>query len=221
MISERLLTIARCPDCGGRLAGAGGRRRRRAQAAGGRSPCRPATSTCGRRPPSTSRRAISTRRCTSTRGTSASRRRCWPRACATTCCATFLRPGPGDLVIDLGCGSGRMLVWNQDSGACQVGVDVSPFFAHEALAGADLALGDLRRLPFADGAFTKGYALDVFEHLSRDGLAGVLREAVAGAGPGRAAVRLQPRAQELAPGARPAAHQPACRAAPPCRGAWT
>jgi SAM-dependent methyltransferase len=89
----------------------------------------------------------------------------------------FLRPGPGDVVIDLGCGSGRTLVWNRSARAYQVGVDVSPFFAQEALSGADLALGDLRKLPFADGAFTKGYALDVFEHLSRDGLAGLLREA--------------------------------------------
>jgi SAM-dependent methyltransferase len=37
-------------------------------------------------------------------------------------------------------------------------------------------LGDLRRLPFADGAFAKGYALDVFEHLSRAGLDEVLGE---------------------------------------------
>ena len=37
-------------------------------------------------------------------------------------------------------------------------------------------LGDLRRLPFADGAFGKGYALDVFEHLSREALAEVLAE---------------------------------------------
>jgi SAM-dependent methyltransferase len=89
---------------------------------------------------------------------------------------TFLRLGPADSVIDLGCGSGRTLVWNQAAGAYQVGVDVSPFFAREALAGADLALGDLRRLPFADGSFTKGYALDVFEHLSREGLVAVLAE---------------------------------------------
>ena len=41
----------------------------------------------------------------------------------------------------------------------------------------DLVLGDLRRLPFADGVFTKAYALDVFEHLSREALADVLREA--------------------------------------------
>jgi ubiquinone/menaquinone biosynthesis C-methylase UbiE len=89
----------------------------------------------------------------------------------------FLEPAPGDRVIDLGCGSGRVLVWNQDLGAYQVGIDVSPFFAHEARVGIDLALGDLRRLPFADATFNKAYALDVFEHLSRDGLRGMLREA--------------------------------------------
>jgi SAM-dependent methyltransferase len=44
------------------------------------------------------------------------------------------------------------------------------------LFGADLVLGDLRRLPFADGTFAKAYALDVVEHLSRDGLAAVLAE---------------------------------------------
>jgi SAM-dependent methyltransferase len=89
----------------------------------------------------------------------------------------FLPMGPDDRVIDLGCGSGRVLVWNCDCGAYQVGIDVSPFFADEARAGVDLALGDLRRLPFADGAFTRAYALDVLEHLSRDGVAEMLSEA--------------------------------------------
>lgn len=89
----------------------------------------------------------------------------------------FLKPGPGDRVIDLGCGSGRALVWNRARGAWQVGIDVSPFFAVEALESVDLALGDLRRLPFADGAFNKAYALDVFEHLSMEGLKAVLAEA--------------------------------------------
>jgi SAM-dependent methyltransferase len=89
----------------------------------------------------------------------------------------LLRPGTGDRVIDLGCGSGRVLAWNRDLGAYQVGLDVSPFFAVEARRDIDLALGDLRRLPFAEGAFTKAYALDVFEHLSREGLADVLQEA--------------------------------------------
>ncbi len=175
MISERLLTIARCPDCGGRLEGAPD-----AAACGG----------CGRafagaagyldlRP----REAFDeqTRYLDESLHADARHERVSLPLLASgvrnDMLREFLRPGPTDLVIDLGCGSGRSLVWNQDRGALQVGVDVSPFFAQEALAGANLALGDLRKLPFADGVFTKGYALDVFEHLSREGLAGVLREA--------------------------------------------
>ena len=96
----------------------------------------------------------------------------------------FLAPGPGDAVVDLGCGSGRTLVWNADRGAYQVGIDVSPYFAREAREGADLVLGDLRRLPFADGSFTKASALDVIEHVSREALADVLREAARVLAPG-------------------------------------
>ena len=88
----------------------------------------------------------------------------------------FLRPAPGDLIVDLGCGSGRSLVWNRGSGATMVGIDVAPYFAAQAIEGGDLVLGDLRRLPFANGAFFKGYALDVFEHLSREALDEVLGE---------------------------------------------
>jgi SAM-dependent methyltransferase len=82
----------------------------------------------------------------------------------------LLRPSPGDTIVDLGCGSGRSLVWNHGSGAAIVGIDVAPYFAREALERGDLVLGDLRRLPFADAAFGKSYALDVFEHLSREAL---------------------------------------------------
>ena len=88
----------------------------------------------------------------------------------------LLRPSPGDTIVDLGCGSGRSLVWNHGSGAAIVGIDVAPYFAREALERGDLVLGDLRRLPFADAAFGKSYALDVFEHLSREALAEVLAE---------------------------------------------
>jgi SAM-dependent methyltransferase len=98
----------------------------------------------------------------------------------------FLQLAPGDRVIDLGCGSGRSILWNAASGAAFTGVDVSPFFAHEARATADLALGDLRRLPFADGSFTKAYALDVLEHLSPDALDGMLAEAARVLAPGGA-----------------------------------
>jgi SAM-dependent methyltransferase len=89
----------------------------------------------------------------------------------------FLAPQASDVVIDLGCGSGRTLVWNRDWGATTVGVDIAPFFSADALSGIDLLLGDLRKLPFADGTFTRAYSLDVLEHLSIDALTAMLREA--------------------------------------------
>jgi SAM-dependent methyltransferase len=89
----------------------------------------------------------------------------------------FLKPAPGDYIVDLGCGSGRALVWNAPSGASMLGVDISPFFAQEAIARADLILGDLRRLPLRDGAFNKAWSLDVLEHLSPQAFQDVLTEA--------------------------------------------
>jgi len=96
----------------------------------------------------------------------------------------FLAPAAGDLVADLGCGSGRALLWNRDWQARAVGVDIAPFFATEARGQVDLLLGDLRRLPFADGTFSKAYSLDVLEHLSPDALRGMLGEAARVIAPG-------------------------------------
>ena len=89
----------------------------------------------------------------------------------------FLAPGPADLVADLGCGSARALLWNRDWGAPAVGIDIAPFFSAEARQEVDLLVGDLRRLPFADGTFTKAFSLDVLEHLSPEALRGMLAEA--------------------------------------------
>jgi SAM-dependent methyltransferase len=98
----------------------------------------------------------------------------------------FLELSPGDLVVDLGCGSGRALLWNRDTGATAVGIDISPFFSTEARQEVDLLLGDLRRLPFADATFTKAWSLDVLEHLSPDALRAMLREAARVLKPGGA-----------------------------------
>jgi SAM-dependent methyltransferase len=89
----------------------------------------------------------------------------------------FLKPAPGDRIIDLGCGSGRTLAWNAGSGAALTGIDIAPYFAEETIARADVLLGDLRRLPVADEAFGKAWSLDVLEHLSRPALVGMLQEA--------------------------------------------
>ena len=88
----------------------------------------------------------------------------------------FLRLAPGERVLDLGCGSGRTIVWNAGTGAAMTGIDISPFFSREALDGCDLLLGDLRRMPLNDEAFAKAWSLDVLEHLSPDALRDVLTE---------------------------------------------
>jgi SAM-dependent methyltransferase len=89
----------------------------------------------------------------------------------------FLNPSAADRVVDLGCGSGRTLLWNRDWGAAAVGVDIAPFFSADARREVDLLLADLRRLPFADATFTRAYSLDVLEHLSPEALRGMLAEA--------------------------------------------
>jgi SAM-dependent methyltransferase len=89
----------------------------------------------------------------------------------------FLALAPGDRAIDLGCGNGRALLWNAPSGAALSGIDISPYFAAEAVRVADLVLGDLRRLPLKDGVFNKGWSIDVLEHLSPRALQDVLAEA--------------------------------------------
>jgi SAM-dependent methyltransferase len=97
---------------------------------------------------------------------------------------SFLAPEAHDLVVDLGCGSGRALLWNRDWGSRSVGVDISPFFSSDARQSIDLLIGDLRRLPFADGTFTKAFSLDVLEHLSPQALREMLAEAARVLAPG-------------------------------------
>lgn len=89
----------------------------------------------------------------------------------------FLNPSPGDRLVDLGCGSGRALLWNRDWGAEAIGVDIAPFFSEDARREVPLLLGDLRRLPFGDSVFNRAYSLDVLEHLSPTALRGMLAEA--------------------------------------------
>lgn len=99
---------------------------------------------------------------------------------------TFLAMGPEDVVLDLGCGSGRFCVWSLDSGAHVVGIDTGTFFAREAKSSVDLVVGELRKLPFGDGTVTKAYTIDVLEHLSPDGLRVTLGEMARVLAPGGA-----------------------------------
>ena len=62
----------------------------------------------------------------------------------------------GQTVLDAGCGSGAFLRVAADHGAVVSGIDASEALlaiARERVPDADLALGDLQRLPYADDSF--------------------------------------------------------------------
>ena len=175
MTSARLLALVRCPDCGGQLAGA---------------PNQLTCSGCGRQYPSPAdyldlrpREQFSeqTKYLDEALHVDARHERVSPPLLGSRIrndmLRAFLAPQPGELVVDLGCGSGRALLWNRDFGAAMVGIDIAPFFSQDARRDIDLMLGDLRKLPFADHTFDKAWSLDVLEHLSPEALEGMLKEA--------------------------------------------
>jgi len=176
MISDALLSLVRCPDCHGVLAGAAGS-----------LVCRG----CGRPYHGSSRDYLDlrprvayseqTKYLDETLHADARHERVSPPLLGSKIrndmLRAFLAPEPHDLVVDLGCGSGRALLWNRDWGSRTVGIDISPFFSSDARQSIDLLIGDLRRLPFADGTFTKAFSLDVLEHLSPQALGEMLAEA--------------------------------------------
>jgi SAM-dependent methyltransferase len=184
MISERLLAIVRCPDCGGRLvpaqAGSHG-----VPAEAGNYRC----TGCGRTFHGTDYLDMrplrmfeeQTKYLDEALHADARHERVSEPLLGSRIrngmLRSFLAPKRGELVADLGCGSGRAILWNRDLGADVVGIDIAPFFSREARAQAGLMLGDLRTLPFADATFDKAWSLDVLEHLSPEALDGMLAEA--------------------------------------------
>jgi SAM-dependent methyltransferase len=89
----------------------------------------------------------------------------------------MLDPRPGETVLDLGCGAGRLALFAAGNGVRAAGIDVAPFFLPRAAREVDLVLGDLRRLPFRKAAFPCAFSLDVLEHLDEGGVRDVLVEA--------------------------------------------
>lgn len=97
--------------------------------------------------------------------------------------------GPGQAVLDVGCGSGVFLAMAARSGARIAGLDAS-----EALIGiararvphADLRVGDMSRLPFGDGVFDAVTGFNSFMFAPDPTAA--LREAARVARPGAAVV---------------------------------
>jgi SAM-dependent methyltransferase len=81
-----------------------------------------------------------------------------------------LRPGPGDLILDLGAGACWCSDWLGRLNLRSVAVDISLDMLrlgtsrrHEGLNVA--AVGDMERLPFADGVFDKAICLSALHHV--------------------------------------------------------
>lgn len=81
---------------------------------------------------------------------------------------------PDDQVLEIGFGPGQLIkrLASRITSGCVSGVDPSPVMLRQASARnrqairegrVELRLGDVARLPFADGTFTKAYALNSFQ----------------------------------------------------------
>jgi SAM-dependent methyltransferase len=188
MISERLLALVRCPDCRGALTADGPAPSRLTCAGCGRVFINPSPDFLDLRP--AARYDEQTKYLNEALHADARHERVSPPLLGSKIrndmLRAFLDPRPHDRVADLGCGSGRTLLWNRDWGAPAVGIDIAPFFSREARRDVDLLIGDLRQMPFADGTFTKAFSLDVLEHLSPEALRGMLAEASRVLAPGGA-----------------------------------
>jgi SAM-dependent methyltransferase len=93
--------------------------------------------------------------------------------------------GDGDVVLDVGCGSGVFLRLAADRGATVCGLDASPALleiARERVPDADLARGDLQQLPYSDDVFDAVAGFNAF--FFADDMVAALREAGRVAKPG-------------------------------------
>lgn len=97
-----------------------------------------------------------------------------------------LRIGPGIRLLDVGCGPGLFLKLAEQRGATVSGLDAaqpSIEIARERLPTADLVVGDMERLPFADRSFDVVTGFNAFQFATAPGraLAEAARVSVAGA----------------------------------------
>jgi SAM-dependent methyltransferase len=93
--------------------------------------------------------------------------------------------GAGDVVLDVGCGTGAFLRAAADHGAIACGLDAAPALlaiARDRVPEADICHGDLMHLPYVDDAFDAVTGFNAF--FFADDMVAALREAGRVAKPG-------------------------------------
>ena len=99
------------------------------------------------------------------------------KACELALIMELLEPGPGQFILDAGCGTGVFTLPILGAGARVVGLDLSlPMLARAAVkcgpATFSAVKGDMLRLPFRDGTFHKTVSITALEFIE-DGQAAV------------------------------------------------
>jgi ubiquinone/menaquinone biosynthesis C-methylase UbiE len=93
--------------------------------------------------------------------------------------ATVARLGPGELVLDLGCGPGQVGQYLADRGLRVVGLDLAPrmlVLASRRAGRAGFVCGDMRLLPFRDHSLAAVVAFYSVQHVRRVDLGPLLGE---------------------------------------------
>ena len=97
---------------------------------------------------------------------------------------TFLRPGKGERLLDIGCNWGRWTIAAARKGYRPLGMDPSldavlaaRRVSKQLGVDADFVVGDARFLPFADNSFDTVFSYGVFQHFSEENVKISLDEA--------------------------------------------
>jgi SAM-dependent methyltransferase len=78
-----------------------------------------------------------------------------------------LELGPGDSILDAGCGAGGFALAAAGRGAAVTGLDAAPAFvaiARERVPSGDFRVGELEDLPYDDGSFDAVIGLNSFQY---------------------------------------------------------
>lgn len=90
-----------------------------------------------------------------------------------------LAPGPGQRVLDVGCGRGEVLLACAEAGAEVAGIDYAEAavrISRDTVPAAEIVQGDVTALPWPDASFDAVLSGDVIEHLVPADADGMLRE---------------------------------------------